>query len=310
MNDSEYLKHITQSINELLLGNYPEKQKSLPPELNGSEFGIELRKLNQSVNILFEKYRKAEQYILNLSKGNLDAEIPKSNQLISPFKELQANLRHLVWQTHRIAQGDYSQHIDFLGDFSSSYNNLISSLREKQELEEALSVNEEKYRMLAENVSDVIWKYDLASWHPTYISPSVFKLRGYTVEEAMAQSFQDTYTPEAGKYIQSVLTEQIRLLKQGDESARTCTIEAQQTCRDNSIIWVESVINFITDKKKKVVAFAISNLQVLPMNYTLEAHFFSPNFISMATRSLSTISILFKTIIVPSQMGAGAGHIG
>jgi signal transduction histidine kinase len=85
-----------------------------------------------------EKFHDADSFILNLSKGNLDTEAPSSNQLISPFKELQSNLRHLVWQTHQIAEGDYSQRIDFLGDFSKSYNYLIASLKEKQQLENQL----------------------------------------------------------------------------------------------------------------------------------------------------------------------------
>jgi signal transduction histidine kinase len=140
MTESEFLKQLTLSINELLNGDYRVRQKNFPEKLTERTHENELRKLNQSVNSLIEKFHDADNFILNLSKGNLDAEVPKSNQLISPFKELQSNLRHLVWQTHRIAEGDYSQRIDFLGDFSSSYNYLISSLREKQALEEELKI--------------------------------------------------------------------------------------------------------------------------------------------------------------------------
>ncbi len=253
MNEAEFLKQITQSINELLLGDYSARLKSFPNDLTDSPYEAELKKLYQSVNSLIEKFRDADIFILNLSKGNLDTEVPKSNLLISPFKELQANLRHLVWQTHRIAEGDYSQRIDFLGDFSSSYNYLISSLREKQALEKELSESEEKYRMLAQNVSDVLWKFDTSSWRLTYISPSVYKLRGFTVEEAMEQSIEESYTAESRKFIEVALPLRIQSFQAGNESGRVTAVELQQTCKNGSVIWVETVINFITDADNKVV---------------------------------------------------------
>lgn len=252
MKNAEYLVLVTQSLNRLLLGDYGTMQEPFPEGITESTCIPEYRKLFKVVYDLAEKFRSADQYILDLSKGNLDTAVPKSNQLIAPFKELQANLRHLVWQTHRIAEGDYSQQIDFLGDFSSSYNNLISSLREKQQLEKELSVSEEKYRMLAENVTDVLWKFDIDSKRLTFISPSVLRLRGFTVEEAIEQTFEDSYTPDSKRYIETVIGEHIQSLRDGKESARTCTLEAQQTCKNGSIIWVESVINFITDSSNEV----------------------------------------------------------
>lgn len=138
MTESDLIKQITQTLNELLRGEYRVKQKPFPENLADRRHEAELRRLYQTVQNLMEKFHDADTFILNLSKGNLDAEAPPSNQLISPFKELQSNLRHLVWQTHRIAEGDYTQRIDFLGEFSTSYNTLISSLREKQALENEL----------------------------------------------------------------------------------------------------------------------------------------------------------------------------
>jgi len=253
MTESDLLKQLTLSINELLSGDYRVRQRNFPENIKERVHENELRKLNQSVNSLIEKFHDADNFILNLSKGNLDAEVPKSNQLISPFKELQSNLRHLVWQTHRIAEGDYSQRIDFLGDFSSSYNYLISSLREKQALEKELSISEEKYRMLAQNVSDVIWKFDILSSRLTYISPSVFKLLGYNVEEALTLSLEQIYTPESKESIENTVRQKIAAFESGDESALAFTTELQMNCKDSNVIWIESVINILFDAEKKVV---------------------------------------------------------
>jgi len=252
MSESELLKQLTQSINELLSGDYRIKQRNFPDNLSERTHENELRKLNQSVNSLIEKFHDADNFILNLSKGNLEAEVPKSNQLISPFKELQSNLRHLVWQTHRIAEGDYSQRIDFLGDFSTSYNYLISSLRDKQVVEHELSLSEEKYRMLAQNVSDVIWKFDINTLKLTFISPSVFKLLGYSVEEALSMSYEQLYTPESNKSIALIHKQKIADFEAGDENALSFTTEFQMICKDGKIIWVESVINLLMNASGQV----------------------------------------------------------
>jgi PAS domain S-box-containing protein len=252
MTESEFLKLITQSINELLSGDSRVKQRSFPVKLSDSNNENELRKLNQSVNNLIEKYQDADHFILNLSKGNLDTEVPKSNQLISPFKELQSNLRHLVWQTHRIAEGDYSQRIDFLGDFSTSYNYLISSLREKQVLENELSISEEKYRMLAQNVSDVIWKFDILSGKLTFISPSVFKLLGYSVEEALTLRLDQLFTFESKESIYNSLQQKLADHRDGDENALNYTSELRMVCKDGTVIWVESVINLLVDSSNTI----------------------------------------------------------
>jgi two-component system sensor kinase len=44
------------------------------------------------------------------------------------LKALQANLRHLTWQTQMIARGDFSQRVDFMGEFSESFNTMVLSL--------------------------------------------------------------------------------------------------------------------------------------------------------------------------------------
>jgi PAS domain S-box-containing protein len=60
--------------------------------------------------------------------------------------------------------------------------------------ERALKESERKYRLLAENLRDVIWVLD-ADLKYIYVSPSVMRLRGYTPEEAMAQTMKEVLAP-------------------------------------------------------------------------------------------------------------------
>lgn len=109
----------------------------------------EQRQLAELLNTLFIRMQETHEFIVPLAQGKLD-EVqlpPAKNFLGSPFKELHANLLHLTWQATQVAQGDYSQRVDFMGDFAEAFNSMIKSLdrnermlkRKIEELEGALS---------------------------------------------------------------------------------------------------------------------------------------------------------------------------
>ncbi len=70
------------------------------------------------------------QFIQALAQGDLSQELPVTGRMAGCLKALQANLRHLTWQTGQIASGDLSQRIHFMGEFSDSFNAMIEHLAE------------------------------------------------------------------------------------------------------------------------------------------------------------------------------------
>ena len=58
-----------------------------------------------------------------------------------------------------------------------------------------LQKSTETYQFLAENISDVIWIFDLETSRFLYVSPSVERLRGYTAEEVIKQDMSSALTP-------------------------------------------------------------------------------------------------------------------
>jgi two-component sensor histidine kinase len=63
-----------------------------------------------------------------MAQGELATAITRRNYVSSSLKTLQANLYHLTWQAQMVAAGDFSQRVDFLGDFSAAFNTMVEQL--------------------------------------------------------------------------------------------------------------------------------------------------------------------------------------
>lgn len=67
-----------------------------------------------------------------LSKGKLDEEIPSNGFIISNLKALQSKLNHLSWQMTQVSKGDFTQRVDFMGEFSESFNAMCHELESQK----------------------------------------------------------------------------------------------------------------------------------------------------------------------------------
>jgi diguanylate cyclase (GGDEF)-like protein len=74
-----------------------------------------------------------QELALSLANGNLEPELKVKGRVIGALKSLQANLRHLTWQVQRIAEGDMTQRVRFMGDFASAFNTMVDNLAQSHQ---------------------------------------------------------------------------------------------------------------------------------------------------------------------------------
>lgn len=93
------------------------------------------RNLAKMLNQFIAFMQEVHDCIIPLSKGDLaEMKIMPNNFFGSPFKELHSRLLHLTWQANQVASGDFSQRVDFMGDFSEAFNAMIVSLDNNEKL--------------------------------------------------------------------------------------------------------------------------------------------------------------------------------
>lgn len=121
-----------------------------------------------------------------------------------------------------------------------------------------LEVSEQRYRVLAENVIDVIWVLSLKLGKFTYISPSIFQLRGYTAEEALNHKLEDSLTPDSVKKVNERLAHAVKEFQANPNELKYYYDEFQQFHKDGSLVWIETVTHLILNKQGEMEVVGIS----------------------------------------------------
>lgn len=103
---------------------------------------------------LYSTLLEVRTTVMAFAGGDLGRQITRKGYLPGSLKALQAALQHLAWQTKMVASGDFSQRVDFMGEFSDSFNRMVQQLDESmQKLTVANSQLEESHTRIQESLN-------------------------------------------------------------------------------------------------------------------------------------------------------------
>ena len=124
---------------------------------------------------------------------------------------------------------------------------LMGEISERRKIEEALRESESRYRILAENATDVIWTCDM-TLRFTYVSPSVRRMFGYTEEEALSKQVEEIMTPASFDMAMKILSEEREIeAGKGKDLTRSRTIALELKHKNGSTVWTETTVTFLRD---------------------------------------------------------------
>ncbi|MFO7789662.1 MAG: PAS domain S-box protein [Bacteroidales bacterium] len=120
---------------------------------------------------------------------------------------------------------------------------------ERKHIKEHLLDNEVKFRLLTENMNDVLWTADLGM-NITYLSPSIEKVLGFTVEERLKQSPQEQMPPETLQLTAERLAEELEFDGVRNPKRYSC-LEIDYYHKDGSLRCLDTSLTFIRNKHGK-----------------------------------------------------------
>jgi PAS domain S-box-containing protein len=221
--------YVSPSV-KILRGYEPEevlKQQSIEQTLTPSSMDLAMKALSEIMEL--EKLEHKED---NISR-TLPLEIRRKDG-------------STVWTETKVSfiRDKDQQPVGILG--------ITRDITERKQAADALLESEERYRLITENTAHAIALFDLNLKPTAYVTPSILKLRGYTVEEAMTQTLNQTLTPDSLELVSKIFAEQMALESSGTaDPARTALMELEEYCKDGSTIWVEIAASFLRDNNFK-----------------------------------------------------------
>lgn len=121
-------------------------------------------------------------------------------------------------------------------------------LSEREFFAKELDHTDRRYRTFAEYVNDVIYVTDMGL-NFTFVSPSVERSLGYSVEEILGMHFRDLLTPASLEVSMAAVAEELapEAMRKRDPR-RFRVVELEFVRRDGSTLWGEVNISFMLDK--------------------------------------------------------------
>jgi PAS domain S-box-containing protein len=170
-------------------------------------------------------------------------------------KTLLYPIQNLVNLTRKFAQGNLEARSelaatpDEFGMLTKVFHDMADTLIANQK---TLREREEKYRLLTENATDVIWTMDM-DLNFTYISPAIERIQGWSEEDVASLTINNVLTPQSIEKILKRLESHVVNCAKTDNYNISDRFELELYCKEGTTIWAEISASFIQGEDGKPV---------------------------------------------------------
>ncbi len=131
---------------------------------------------------------------------------------------------------------------------------VVRDITERKLVEDALKKSEMQYRLLADNMNDIVWLMDM-DLQVFYISPSTEKIQGYTLAELRSMTLEEQLTPESYERAMALYTEVLSPTNLAQPNADMAyDIDLEFYRKDGTTYWSRNSFKLILDKNGKPVS--------------------------------------------------------
>ncbi len=174
-------------------------------------------------------------------------------------RRLTHGLNHLMQVAAAVEHGLEKRRSDIgrsdeIGVLARHLDRMLDALEQQKKL---IHESEAKYRFLADNISDVIWILDPKMRQWIYVSPSITRLLGYSVEELMQQPMEKTLTSQSSADVQGWLRERGELFLSGKDGDHIYLDEVEYRRRDGSTVWCEVTTHFAKNESDEMILLGV-----------------------------------------------------
>lgn len=132
---------------------------------------------------------------------------------------------------------------------SESNLRLELEIAERRQAEDLMRNSEEKYRFLAENITDVIWIFDMNQQMFTYVSPSIERQLGYSAAEVQSRRMDEILTPKSAEKAAIGIGQTFQLYLDDPSDPQIDYDDLEMLHKNGSTVWTETITNYHTNEK-------------------------------------------------------------
>jgi PAS domain S-box-containing protein len=123
-------------------------------------------------------------------------------------------------------------------------NRLKEENLERRRSEAALRRSEAQYRLLTENIKDIIFTLDM-ELNYTYVSPAVENLQGWLPHEMVGANIATALPPHSLELAANTFEQQLALSDATGDYHRSIVLEIELLCKDGTTVWSEVTAAFL-----------------------------------------------------------------